>query len=356
MSVTTSIFKSDSKNIYVNASLFNNTTENIPAILETELTNPILDQADKYKMCVVRFDIPLTSLQNNIMNIVSQTIINNPPGFSVGIMYDGKAYYGSFTSINPVTMTDFIQYLNVALQQAYSELQSANTTLSQNMAPYFYYDPISHLFYFVSSNYSYEQGMLTIISQSIFNVMGGFPYFLPGEGAGTNNVVPEGYVGINIYYATWNQVYTDLGFPSTGTGAATSPSGQTYNAIKISQEFNTSYMFNNLSKVVLLTSLPVRSEFLPNGGVVNVGDSSATTSSRIILTDYDVPINYWGDLNQTLYYIPQTLDRWVDMYTNKELSRLSFNFQYENTFGVLNQLFLEPYQRANIKLLFRSIF
>jgi hypothetical protein len=162
------------------------------------------------------------------MNIVSQIIINNPPGFSLGIMYDGKAYYGSFTSINPVTMTDFIQYLNVALQQAYSELQSANTTLLQNMAPYFYYDPISHLFYFVSSNYSYEQGMLTIISQSIFNVIGGFPYFLPGEGAGNNNVVPE------------------------GTGAATSPSGQTYNAIKISQEYNTSYMFNNLSKEIHL--------------------------------------------------------------------------------------------------------
>jgi hypothetical protein len=107
--------------------------------------------------------------------------------------------------------------------------------------------------------------------------------------------------------------------------------------------------------VVLLTSLPVRGEILPNSGVINVGSSTAQSGSRIILTDYDVPINYWGDLNQTLYYIPSTLDRWVDLITNQQLDRLSFNFQYEDTLGNLNQLYLSPYQRANIKLLFRQI-
>jgi hypothetical protein len=68
---------------------------------------------------------------------------------------------------------------------------------------------------------------------------------------------------INSKTYTWNQAYIDNGFPSSSS--------------------------------------------ITNSGVVNAGSTSAQTSSRIILTDYDVPINYWGDLNQTLYYIPSTI-------------------------------------------------
>jgi len=96
---------------------------------------------------------------------------------------------------------------------------------------------------------------------------------------------------LDVVNTLWVQAYIDQAYSTATPYSSSTPSDATYNALKITQEFNTSYNFSNLSKVFLLTSLPVRSEYMPNSGVINVGDSTATTSSRIILTDYDVPIN-----------------------------------------------------------------
>ena len=347
--INTSIFTDDPSNIYVNASLFNNTDQNIPCQLEATLTQPILQTANKYKMCVVRFDIPLDSVQQSIMTTVMSTLT-----FSVGLEYQNSvstvtATQQELSLMN--TMTDFVHYLNALYGAAYSKLTTIYTSLSNGYTPYFTWDPTTHLLSLAFSQYFIANNIYLIMSQSLFNVIGSFPYYPAGTNV-NGNTVPPGYVMINSSTYAWNQAYIEQGFPSSST---TTPSGATYNAIKITQEYNTSYNFNNVDKVVLLTSLPIRGEVLPNTGVINAGSTSAQTGSRIILTDYDVPINYWGDLNQTLYYIPATLDRWVDVITNQQLDRLSFNFQYEDTLGNLNQLYLAPYQRANIKLLFRQI-
>jgi hypothetical protein len=350
--INTCIFTDDPSNIYVNASLFNNTDQNIPCQLETTLTQPILQTANKYKMCVVRFDIPLDSVQKSIMTTVMSTLT-----FSAGLMYNGQtsiatASQQQLSSMN--TMTDFVYYLNELINTAFSQLVLAlgPMSLQSGYTPYFSWDPTTHLLSIAYSQYFISNNIYIILSQSLFNVIGSFPYYSSGTKV-NGNTVPNGYVMINSTTYTWNQAYIDNGFPSSSS--TTTPSGSSYNAIKITQEYNTTYNFNNVDKVVLLTSLPIRGEFLPNSGVVNAGSTSAQTSSRIILTDYDVPINYWGDLNQTLYYIPATLDRWVDIITNQQLDRISFNFQYEDTLGNLNQLYLSPFQRANIKLLFRQI-
>jgi hypothetical protein len=347
------MFVDDPTNIYVNVSLFNNTNQNIPCQLETTLTQPILAESNKYKMCVVRFDIPLNSVQQSIMTTVMSTLT-----FSVGVMYNNQVATETVdqTVLSDMnTMADFVYDLNQLYNNAYDKLLFAlgNTTLQKGYTPYFSWDPTTHLLSIAYSQYFLANNIYLIMSQSLFNIIGSFPYYASGRVI-NQNTVPNGYVMINSSTYSWNQAYIDQGFPAPSS-TTTTPSGATYNAVRITQEYNTSYNFNNVDKVVLLTSLPFRPEILPNSGIINVGSTTAQTSNRIILTDYDVPINYWGDLNQTLFYIPSTLDRWVDVITNQQLDRLSFNFQYEDTLGNLNQLYLAPYQRANIKLLFRQI-
>jgi hypothetical protein len=139
--INTSIFTDDPSNIYVNASLFNNTDQNIPCQLETTLTQPILQTANKYKMCVVRFDIPLDSVQKSIMTTVMSTLT-----FSAGLMYNGQTSIATATqeqlaSMN--TMTDFVYYLNELINTAFSQLVLAlgPMSLQSGYTPYFSWDP-----------------------------------------------------------------------------------------------------------------------------------------------------------------------------------------------------------------------
>jgi len=270
VSVTSSVFKKDQNNIYVNASLYNNTTQTISAILEITLTQPILDQSDKYKMCVVRFDIPLSSLQNSIMNIVMDTIFNTPPGFSVGFLYKNQVAAYSVAPQNPInTMADFVNFINKLSTAALEELVlSYGITVND---PYLYWDPTTHLLNYVYPYYLQSQQIFPIFSQPLFNIIGSFPY-IPSGTTVLGQTVPEGYVMLDVVNTLWVQAYVDQAYSTAAPYSNTAPSGATYNALRITQEFNTSYNFSNHSKVVLPASLPVRSEFLPNSGVINAGD------------------------------------------------------------------------------------
>jgi hypothetical protein len=138
--IKSSVFADDPANIYVNVSLFNDTNQNIPCLLETRLTQPIQNEANKYKMCVVRFDIPFDSVQQSIMTTVMSTLT-----FSAGIMYKNEvslatATQSQLSAMN--TMTDFVHYLNEIYNTAYGQLlvALAPTNLQQGYTPYFSWD------------------------------------------------------------------------------------------------------------------------------------------------------------------------------------------------------------------------
>jgi hypothetical protein len=166
---------------------------------------------------------------------------------------------------------------------------------------------------------------------------------------GTGYTVPIGYVAINVPANVASSYRLDPNYPNNSNYNITSPSGFTYNSYLITQEYNTSYNFYDVRKVVVMTTMPFRQEYLPNL-------ETSKVPGRLILTDYDVPINKWGDLDQTLYYIPEVYDRWVDITTNEEIRSISFDFKYEDLYGELNDLILQPGQAANIKLLFKSVY
>jgi len=116
-------------------------------------------------MCVVRFDIPLDSVQQALTTTVMSTLT-----FSVSIMYNNQVTVATATqqqlsAMN--TMTDFIYYLNEIINTAYDTLLIAlsPTLLQKGYTPYFSWDP-------------------------------------------------EGYVMINSSTFTWNQVYIDQEFPA----------------------------------------------------------------------------------------------------------------------------------------------
>jgi hypothetical protein len=53
---------------------------------------------------------------------------------------------------------------------------------------------------------------------------------------------------LDVVKTLWNQAYVDQAYSTATPYSNTAPSGATYNALRITQEFNTSYNFSNLSK------------------------------------------------------------------------------------------------------------
>jgi len=220
------------------------------------------------------------------------------------------------------------------------------TSFYSSAAPYFFWDSTTSLINLVYPWALYNNNIYIIVHNSLFSLISSFPFI--NEGASINgSVVPTGYVALNIPNNLGNTLRMDPMYPNTNAYTGTAPNGTSYNSFLITQEYNTSYNFYNIRKVTIKTSMPFRQEMLPNLDTANVG-------GQVILTDYDVPINKWGDLDQTLYYIPSVYDRWVDIITTKEINKISFNFQYEDLFGNLNDILLQPGQMATIKLLFKN--
>jgi len=119
---TRTSFSKDSQYIYVNASLYNNTTSPIPCRIDTSLTQSIIPKGDDYKMCVARFDVPLNSVQHSIMTEIFTEVIP-----VVGFLYNNMTYLYTVPPLawGPVTMLDFLQYLNTMLQGALGVLLGA---------------------------------------------------------------------------------------------------------------------------------------------------------------------------------------------------------------------------------------
>jgi hypothetical protein len=111
MTTQYNILARDYENIYVNVSLENTTNENIPCKMNVNFTQPIVKQGNKYKLCIVRFDVPMNEVQEtSIFNRFNKPNVST----AIGLMYNNTLYmfHIDFNVANPKTLTDFLTYLN----------------------------------------------------------------------------------------------------------------------------------------------------------------------------------------------------------------------------------------------------
>jgi hypothetical protein len=94
--------------------------------------------------------------------------------------------------------------------------------------------------------------------------------------------------------------------------------------------------------------MPLRQELKPDL-------KTSKLEGKLILTDYSVPIDRWGSIDQILHYFTNVFDRWIDLATAEDITDISFDFEYEDIYGNINDIILEPGETANIKIIFKSI-
>jgi hypothetical protein len=94
----------------------------IPANLDINIENPIVERADDYKMSVIRFTCPLYNVLRYYLSY------NN---LSVQVTYNTEVYSG--TAVPPLSPVDsiyvFVQTINSALFQSWNFLITAYSTI-----------------------------------------------------------------------------------------------------------------------------------------------------------------------------------------------------------------------------------
>jgi hypothetical protein len=324
------------ENIAVNLSLYNPVTadKNIPATIDVGLEKPILLKCNDYKLTIVRFQCPLTSVvpPYSVNGKTISLIIRN----SSGPILQSVTLNQMVNSIN-----DFLQIVNNMLAIAH------NTKFGNFNYPYIFFQPENRLFYFVipTSDGYFSTGNTTeiLFNQTLYMYFSGFPATL----------LPN-FLNNQDWYLIKNYAIADDGFNYTAVRWLTPGPAR-----KLAAEYPTDYRFNQFQSLMITSNIPIRQETVPlstQNPSINPNNSLSYISTLPILTDFRSDVHRYGLQNSSIIYFPTSEFRWIDMLSNGPRDRLSFNFLWQSTDQSINQIYLHPGESVSLKLYFRSIY
>ena len=128
--------------------------------------------------------------------------------------------------------------------------------------------------------------------------------------------------------------------------------------IQMSQEISTISNMSPLDSIVFTsTSLPIHPALSSTPKVVS--STGRTTSGNglpnitNVLTDFQIALSAANHYKPVITYAPQGEYRLIDMYGNKDLSRIDLQVYWKDKKGVLHPMLLYPGCAASVKFLFR---
>ena len=134
--------------------------------------------------------------------------------------------------------------------------------------------------------------------------------------------------------------------------------GEQMYLITMPQEISTISNMTPLDSIVFTsTSLPIHPSLSSAPKVIS---STNITSSgnglpniTNVLTDFQIALSATNHYKPVIAYAPQGEYRLIDMYGNKDLSRIDLQVYWKDKKGVLHPMLLHPGCSASVKLLFR---
>jgi len=133
-------------NVYINATIFNSTEQDIPCEYSTTFNDAIIEDSGEYYLTIVRFDIPNTL---PIFEFKQDT-------YNVTLSYNGNDYNVPITmfnvdpnnpaSLNIYTFQQFIDMINTASDTAFTNLKTANPGAPPTEAPFMVFNHETDIF------------------------------------------------------------------------------------------------------------------------------------------------------------------------------------------------------------------
>lgn len=342
-----------SENIVVNLSLYNpvNVTSKIPAVIDIGLEKPILKKCTDYKLTILRFQCPLTS--------VKPPYSLNGKTLSVTIQSTSGASDTQTITVNQemFSVSDFLIIVNQLLYDAHDNVYHIvnNTSNHAPTWPYIYFQPENRLYYLVLPYPEYIANAITYsiyFNEQLYTYFSGFPAIRVPNFNGTGQ----------DWYNIRSRAVSDQDW------AYVVPQNPPYRprwtnpniwALRVTSEYPTDYRLNQLQSILVTSNIPVRQETIPlstQQSVQNPQNPVSYIATLPILTDFRPDVDKFGLQNSSLIYFPQSQYRWIDLINDGPLDRLSFNFLWQATDQSINQIYLSPGESVSLKLYFVSLY
>ena len=196
--------------------------------------------------------------------------------------------------------------------------------------------------------------------------------FLGSSGFSGSNVKYEMYFNTRLYQlfntlpATFKNATGNLNYrmdifakPNNTTRLPVNDAnGNQLYLIQMSQEISTISNMSPLDSIVFTsTSLPIHASLSSSPKIIS--STNRTTSGNglpnitNVLTDFQIALSAANHYKPVISYVPQGEYRLVDMYGNKDLTRIDLQVFWKDKKGVLHPMLLYPGCSASVKFLFR---
>jgi hypothetical protein len=230
------------------------------------------------------------------------------------------------------TIQNFVDSLQTALDAAFADAGSPG-----GVAPFFYYDSISQLFYvYIPDSFSSAPATIFVNTQ-LQLYLDGFRWNLISSTAANGHHYDLRVSG-NPYFdypSVLNQ---------TSDGTALQPP-----AVILKQDFNNMVYFASVRRLVITSnSIPIISENVPV--VDNTGMQTGDVSYNPIFSDFVPNLRDTTDIRSIAYYDPTGQYRILDMKGEGALTRFDLQIFWEDNLGRLFPFFLTINQSASIKV------
>ena len=360
-----------STHIYYDLSTTNNNTSgnSVPINLNLNDTRsiPFLEDPSMYFASVVRLNIDTgASLPVFIPQVILGQSNPNLLSYSISLKYKTFVQTNNIIYIpndatqpiatNPLISQDLSsQYywiysyqlwqrmINQTLLTCFNALKvtviAAGDALPSNYQPYFEYDPFNCSFILNADQLGYDQYVLThpitmFMNSALYTIFNNFQISIT-----TNTVNPYQF---NIYSMNGQNILQ---------------AGAVY-YLQMYQEQSTIALINPVESIVLTTGLlPISSENIglpkltdANGRLVSSGNNANLSP---IISDFQIPFSALDQYRPSIQYTPQSEYRLFDLFGTGQLSNISINILWKDTYGIFHNLYLQPGSSASFKLLFR---
>lgn len=339
-------------NVYYNIKIVNrgdptsnNKSKNSLAVYSVNRTSAILENPSDYELAVVRFSIPSTNIPIMVWGNSPYNRDTNPSSkvdkYIVSMEFNGTIISRPLVFIpnadddlygNTIwNYQEFIDILNVALQECFVDLKATEALAPPSVAPNFTFEPKTQLCSLYAPQ-TYDTGNPSITPYPppptirVFFNTALFELFPSLQSYGSDTF------GSPLNY----QILIKNNYNNQATIG-----GVPYYFME--QEFSTLELWSDLQKIVFETdSIPVESEYQP----------TQNDTTRRIITDFE-PEEGIND-RQKIQYFGYGWKRYYDLKSTYPLNSIDLRAYWEDKDGQLFPIYLGQDEALSMKLLFRK--
>lgn len=347
---------SDIQHQYLNIRVANDSVKPFkPAEYIRNNTSALLEQPRLYKLSVDRFKIPV--------NTIPLLIVENLPGGSLnetvyqfelrdgtgGIVLQTVEYIpNGLISTDPryyyvYSYSRFITMLNNALASAFDVLYNepgAPPPVLPNynkVPPHFEFDPVAQKISLVVPSLFYDPLVTNPLPN--WTIRFNFELLRFFQGFESDIIIQGEWYEFKTYNRYNNNVTVEVPDNDNGT--------QLVNYLNMLPDYNALTRWNELDSIQIITNLPVNQQF------VETADTTTSTSSKPILTDFMVLYPDPNSYAATTLDLATTERSWYDLYGQAPIRNVQFTFLWVSFSGATYPLYLSKGDAIIMKLLFK---